>query len=280
VAFRLVAPATVEDAIDVLSGRDGSAGEVAILAGGTDLLLDLDDGHEAPSTLLSLRRLGWNAHRWEEDRLRLGSTTPLAELEDDPELRRRIPGLHIAVRAVGSRALRHRATVGGNLGRAAPTSDLLPVLLALDARVELVGRAGARELPLSEFVRGSRRTERRSDELIRSVVVPARPSTYLWQRVRPANDISQVGLAAARDAAGRWSLAVGGVLPCPRRLVGAEALLHGTIPPAESVAAAALRGTEEAPFATDKRASEEYRRRLIGVLIARAVHELARGPVA
>ena len=273
--FRLIAPADPAALFAALATEP--PGRPAILAGGTDLLLDLERGPAAPTTVVSLRRLGWDELRWEGESLFVGATTPLARIEDDPAVRTRIPGFDVAVRAVGGRALRHRATIGGNLGRASPASDLIPVLLALEARVELLGPAGRRELLVDELLVGSRRTVRRPEELIRSVRIPALRSAYLWQRVRPANDISQIGIAAALDRTDRWRLAVGGVSPRPRRLPQAELALHGARPEAASIGEAVRRARAEVTFATDKRASEAYRDQLLGVLLARAVRTVAPG---
>ncbi|HEV2317923.1 MAG TPA: FAD binding domain-containing protein [Thermoplasmata archaeon] len=268
-AFELAVPETEAEAFEFLAGA--GAPPAAALAGGTDLLLDVEYGRVDAARLVSLRRLPWRFVQWGESSVRIGSTAPLASLESDPELRRRIPGLHTAVGAVGGYALRHRATLGGNLARCAPASDLLPVLLALECTVELVGPAGSRELELGKFLIGSRRTALGPSELIRSVTVPARPCAYLWQRVRPANDISQVGVAAARRPDGAWTLAVGGIVPCPRGFPEAAGLLHGPSPGRAEIRAAADRASREAPFSTDKRATESYRRRLVAVLVERAV---------
>jgi CO/xanthine dehydrogenase FAD-binding subunit len=269
--FELVAPRTADEAVAALRAASGST--VGVLAGGSDLLLDLDEGRVAPTRIVSLRRLPWRTLDWTGGALTIGSTLPLRALEDDPEVRRRLPGLWQAIRAVGSVSLRHRATVGGNLGRSAPSSDLIPILLALDAEVELVGPEGARRLPVNRFVLASRRTALRPAELIRSVRIPeSRPSAYLWQRVRPANDISQLAVAVARSpGSGAWSVAVGGIPPrsvlLPRV---AEALGRGA-PPAEALDRAVDHATREVAIVADRRASEEYRRHLVGTLLQRAV---------
>jgi CO/xanthine dehydrogenase FAD-binding subunit len=268
----LLAPGTEAAALAALGGRP--AGEVAVLAGGTDLLLDLDDGRLAPHTLLSLRRLPWGRHDWADGRLRVGSTEPLADLETDPELAARLPALAQAIAAVGSRPLRRQATVGGNLARAAPASDLTPVLLALDAEVEIVGLGGARRLSVDRFLRASRETELAPGELIRSVTIPeARPrSAYLWQRVRLANDISQVGVAVAFSSSDRrWRVALGGAPPRPVLVADVAARLAGDSPSPADVAAAAERLTVHPGWVGDRRASDEHRRRLAGVLLRRAV---------
>jgi len=274
-SFELRVPASVDEAIAALRVED--AGTVAVLAGGTDLLLDLDDRRTAPSRVVSLRRLPWKTLDWVDGALTIGSTLPLRSLEEDPEVARRLPGLWEAVRNVGSVALRHRATLGGNLGRSAPASDLVPMLLALDAEVDLIGPAGARRLSVDEFVRASRRTALRPGELIRSVRVPeSRPSAYLWQRVRPANDISQIAVAAAYSPSEhRWQLAAGGMPPRPVRLPEVERLLGTGVPSEPVLRAAADRASREVALTTDQRASEEYRRRLVGALLARAVRAVA-----
>jgi CO/xanthine dehydrogenase FAD-binding subunit len=177
-------------------------------------------------------------------------------------------------------ALRHRATLGGNVVRSAPASDLIPILLALDAEVDLVGPQGDRRLLVDRFVQASRRTDLRPGELVRSVHFPeARPSAFLWQRVRPANDISQVVVAVAFSPARRtWNVAVGGVAPRPSLLPEAAALLGHGLPSPEAVQRAADSAAARSAFSTDRRASEEYRRRLVGQLLARTVGLVVRQP--
>ena len=269
--FELLVPATPEEAMAAL--RTAGLNGAAVLAGGTDLLPDMDGGRLAPSRVVSLRRLPWRTLDWNGTTLTVGSTLSLRALETDPELPGRLPGLHQAVQAVGGVALRHRATLGGNIVRSAPASDLVPVLLALDAEVDLVGPNGERRVPVDRFIRSSRKVDLAPGELVRSVRFPeARPSVYLWQRVRPANDISQVAVALAYSPSGRaWRVAVGGVSPRPVLLTEAAAALGSGRPSPESVARAARLAGEHATFVTDRRASEEFRRHLVRALLTRAV---------
>ena len=270
--FDLVTPATPEEAVATMQAE--APGEVAVLAGGTDLLFDLEGQRIRPRRVVSLRRLPWRILDWDGPSLTIGSTLPLRALETDPDVRRRVPGLYAAVRAVGNVALRHQATLGGNLGRAAPASDLVPVLLALDAEVDLVGPSGGRTVRVDRFVEGSRRTALGPAELIRSVRIPeARPSAYLWQRVRPFHDISHMAIAAAfSPSMQRWRIAVAGFPPRPLLVPSAEAALgSATEPGPEAVARAAAAIRDEAPIAADLRASEEYRRRLVLPLLRGAV---------
>ena len=274
VPFDLVTPSSVDEALATL--RTSSPGEVVILSGGTDLLLDIQRGRASPRRVLSLRRLPWRTIEWVQGGVRIGSTLPLRELETDPQLRGLIPGLYHAVRAVGGVALRERATLGGNVVRSAPASDLLPILLALDAELELVGPKAERRVSLDAFLESPRRPNLGPFELVRSIWIHvARPSTYLWQRERPVNDISQVAVAVARSPSTMgWQVAVGDVLPRPVRVREAEALLGTGTPSATSVNEAARITSERAPFSTDRRGTEEYRRRVVRVLVERALRAL------
>lgn len=269
--FELLAPRTPDEAVATLQAQ--APGEAAILAGGTDLLFDLEGDRIRPRRVISLRRLPWCTLDWNGPTLTIGSTLSLRALELDPDVRRRMPGLYAAVRAVGNVALRHRATLGGNLGRAAAASDLIPVLLALDAEVDLLGPSGERTLSVDRFVRGSRQTALGPAELIRAVRIPeARPSAYLWQRVRPLHDISHLAIAVAYSPTGhRWRVAVAGFPPRPLLIASAEAALGTARPDERAVALAAEAIRNEAPIAADLRASEAYRRRLVHPLLARAV---------
>jgi CO/xanthine dehydrogenase FAD-binding subunit len=274
--FELVAPRTADEASAEL--RSLPPGEALVLAGGTDLLLDVDQGRATPRRVVSLRRLPWRTLDWTAGALVIGSTLPLRALETDPDLRARLPGLYEAVRAVGSVALRSRATLGGNLGRAAPASDLIPMLLVLDAEVDLVGPDGSRTESVDRFVRASRRTTLGRAELIRSVRIPeSRPSAFVWQRVRPVNDISQVSVAAALSPSERsWRIALGGVPPRPLRLSDTESGLVGPRPPSDAIARIAEAVGRHPSLVGDRRASDEYRRRLAASLFVRALESVVR----
>lgn len=271
VSFQLVQPSTPAEAVRLLSRSN--PGEMAVLGGGTDLLLELNEGRIAPLQVLSLRKLPWRYFRWEGDSLVVGSTLPLRALELDPHVRSRLPGLWEAIQDVGSPALRNRATMGGNLGRGSPASDLLPILLALEARVRIIGPSGVREHPVDMVLQESRRSTLGPAELIESVILPASaPSTYLWQRVQPVNDISQVGVAAAfRPEGPHWRIALGGLQPRARRLSEAEAMLRSARPTHLEMELAAQEAARRAEFVSDKRATESYRRRLVTVLVRRAI---------
>jgi CO/xanthine dehydrogenase FAD-binding subunit len=276
-SFELRVPDSEAEALRAVA--EGPAGSVAVLAGGTDLLLDLEERRLEPRRVVSLRRLPWRGHRWTSEGLVVGSTEPLARLEEDPEVARRLPALHQAIVAVGSPALREQATLGGNLGRGAPASDLTPVLLALDAEAELVGPGGSRRVAVDRLLRASRETALGPGELIRSVRLPEdRPvSAYLWQRVRPAHDISQIGVAVAYSGADAlWRVGLGGVPPRPVLVAEAARELPRPPPGPAEVARASERLAADPALVSDRRASDEHRRRLAAVLLERAVARAVR----
>jgi CO/xanthine dehydrogenase FAD-binding subunit len=267
--FTVRFPSTPEEAIAEI----GAPYRTAVLAGGTDLLFDLERARPPIERVVSLSRLPWGTLERREGKLRIGSTLPLRTLELDPRLATDLPGLAEAIRSVGSVPLRHRATIGGNLARASPASDLIPVLLALGASVRLIGPGGPRNVALDDFLVASRTVDLRDGELIEAIEVPERAAcAYVWQRVRPANDISQVGVAVARPAeTAGWTVALGGVVPRPVRVPAAEAKLRAAEPDAPACALAAEAAARDAPFTTDRRATEPYRRQLVAVLLRRAL---------
>lgn len=281
--FELHFPTTFEEAWALL--EKDPPGSALPLAGGTDLLLAMEFRRFSPRHVVSLSRLPLQAYEMGPEEVRIGSLVPLRTLELDPRLRARIPALVEAIAEVGSVQLRHRATLGGNVVRSSSSSDLLPPLIALRSHLTLRSREGQRTMPLEEFVQGSWKTGLRPGELVEDVRVPLpRPGTYRWQRVRPANDISQVGLAVvrhpARAGSPRWNLVAGGTTPTVQRLLRAEAALVSEEPSQEEVALAAQRAAEEARFVTDLRAAEEYRRHLLQVLVRRGVEDVLRSPLS
>jgi CO/xanthine dehydrogenase FAD-binding subunit len=268
----LISPASEEEALAAL--RSSEPGSVVVLAGGTDLLGDLERGRLRAQRLLSLRRLPWRTHAWADGGLTVGATEPLRLLEMDPELERRLPALYQAITAVGSPALRRQASLGGNLGRAAPSSDLAPVLLALDAEVELVGPEGVRTLTVDSFLRSARTTALGPAELVRSVRIaePRPTSAYLWQRVRFANDISQIGVAVAWSAReGAWRVSLGGVPPRAMLVSACARALGAAKPSAAEIERASTVLSSSPTLVSDRRATEDHRRRLASALLARAV---------
>src|SRR5438105_3964674 len=157
--MEVLVPSSIDEALAILGEHPDSLP----LAGGTDLMVDLNFGRARPRRVMSLRRLAdLRELHAEGGRLRCGAgvtyTRLLAELDDAAMVQ--------AARTVGSPQIRNAGTLGGNLGTCSPAGDLLPVLAALDADVVLASRGDERRVPFTDFMHGPKRSARRSDELI------------------------------------------------------------------------------------------------------------------
>ncbi|HEX8803723.1 MAG TPA: FAD binding domain-containing protein [Acidimicrobiales bacterium] len=206
---------------------DGALGALAddpaltVLAGGTDLMVDVNYGRRRPAGVLSLRRVG-ELRGWRVDRheVVIGAGTTYTDLLD-PGLARLVPALAAASRTVGSPQIRNTGTLGGNLGTASPAGDTLPVLFALGAQVELASAAGgARTVPVAELVIGPKLTSLAPGELVTAVRVPvaAGPQEFVKVGVRNAMVIAIVSCALAVDRERRTvGCALGAVGPVPVR---------------------------------------------------------------
>jgi carbon-monoxide dehydrogenase medium subunit len=236
--------------------------------------------------VINLKRIpGLGAIDVSTDTIRMGALTTLTALLEHPVIATEYPVLPFTARYMGSPAIRHLATVGGNLCNASPAADLSPVLLVLDAEVGIAGPPGQRRLPLGEFFRGPGQTALAAGELLAWVDVPRKHAGWdvRYERldVRRAMDIAIVGVALAlrRDGVrlAEARLALGAVAPTPRRVPEAEAaLLAGRLSPDAVDRVAELAMVAARPIG-DVRATAEYRREMVGALVRRALDPLAAG---
>jgi CO/xanthine dehydrogenase FAD-binding subunit len=279
----VLVPDRLDDALAALV----SDPPLTVLAGGTDLMVELNYGRRRPLDVLSLRRLtglrDWHVERSAAggDEVVLGAAVTYTALLGD-ELAGLLPALAQAARTVGSPQIRNAGTIGGNLVTGSPAGDTLPVLVALEATVDLASaRGGTRTLPVSEFLTGPKQTARRPDELLVAVRVPvaAGPSEFLKIGVRNAMVIAVANCALVVDRRRRaLQCALGAVGPVPIRDEDAELWAttrldwDGDQPPHPSVVegfgrrmAAAARPID------DHRATADYRRHAVGVMARRAL---------
>ena len=279
----VLVPDRLDDALAALDSDPA----LTVLAGGTDLMVELNYGRRRPLDVLSLRRLAgfrdWHVERTAAgaDEVVLGAAVTYTMLLGD-ELAGLFPALAQAARTVGSPQIRNTGTIGGNLVTGSPAGDTLPVLVALEATVELASaRHGARRLPVSEFLTGPKQTARRPDELLVAVRVPAARgrSEFLKIGVRNAMVIAVANCALVVDRERRaLRCALGSVGPVPIRDEGAELWAttrldwDGDAAPHPSVIegfgrrmAAAARPID------DHRATAAYRRHAVGVMARRAL---------
>jgi CO/xanthine dehydrogenase FAD-binding subunit len=281
--FEYREPSTLSEAIAILN-QYGK--EVKVLAGGTDLLVNMKERGWEPRALVNLKTIpGLSYIRFDEkEGLRIGALTTVREVEASSLIREKFPCLHEGAKSLGSVQVRNRATLGGNLCNASPAADNAPPLLVLNARVKLVGLKGERVLPLEKFFVGPGVTVL-DNEVLTEIMVPASSQqlqgVYLTISRREAVDLAQVGVAVAARAEGKktnWRdvrIALGAVAPTPIRAYETEKLLEGREIQRTVIEEAVKKSIEEVTPITDLRASQWYRGEMVKVLAQRALEQIA-----
>jgi carbon-monoxide dehydrogenase medium subunit len=249
------------------------------VAGGTDLVVE---GDRSIRILIDITHAGLSYIHRKGKACVIGATTTMAAIENSTAIGALAGGvLARAAATCGSVQIRNMATLGGNLAHGSPAADTATPLLALDGEVVLADARGRRKIPLTEFYAGRGKTK----ALIVEIAIPALPRGGRWsfQKLgRTASDISLVNAAAGLqlDSKGRvkWvRIAVGAVAPTPMRAVHAEKLLLGREVDESALAAVCGEVAREARPISDVRASAEYRREMVRVLVRRALEECAAG---
>jgi carbon-monoxide dehydrogenase medium subunit len=269
----------VEEAIELLGAEPGAK----LILGGTDLMVQMKKQRDLrPPALVSLRAVESLHHMAERnDMLRIGAAVPLAEIAAYASLRSRFPALAQAIDVIGSLQIRNVATLAGNLCNASPGADSAPPLLVYEARVELQGRGGTREIPLSDFFSGPGQTCLEPDEILTTVIVPhpARTARSIFLRKgRVTMDLAVASVAVLLETDGdvcsRARVAAGAVAPVPLRLAKVESILKGSRLDTDTIARAGAAASAEVSPITDVRSTEEYRRDLVGVYTRRGISRL------
>ncbi|HVB96888.1 MAG TPA: xanthine dehydrogenase family protein subunit M [Chloroflexota bacterium] len=276
--FDFIAPQTAAEAVAELQNR-GPGGK--LLAGGTDLLLQIKARVMKPAYVVDLSRVGELAQI--EDRsgegVFVGSMVRLRTIQLSPVLAERSPILVDGAKLVGSIQIRNLATLGGNLCNAAPSADVSPPLIVAGARAEILGPAGRRSVSLDDFFLGPRRTVLGPDEVLLGVLIPRAPrrsgGSYLRHTPRKEMDIAVVGVGSAVTLDDGYCtaarIALGAVAPTPIRSVKAESVLVGQRLSTELITRAAETAAEDARPISDVRGSAEFRRHLVAELAKRTL---------
>lgn len=275
---------TIATSIDEACASLAAHPDALVLAGGTDLMVEVNRGVRTIGHVVAVDRIpelrGWSLEGDRADVLRLGAGTTCTDLAE-PALASLVPALAQAARTVGSPQIRNTATLGGNLATASPAGDTLPVLAALDAEIELQSAGGARRLPLDEFVTGVKANALIPGELITVIRVPVLegPQEFLKVGTRNAMVIAVTSLALVVDRPGRnVRVALGSVAPVPLRAVEAEVLVAERLdfenmasPDSDLVDRFADLVADAARPIDDHRSSAAYRRHAVRVLARRAI---------
>ncbi len=283
--FDYLRPESLQEAL-ALVGQDGGGG-YKVYAGGTDLIPKIKGRMvPAPQALVDLKGIpdldGVSYDR--EAGLRIGALASIHEVAVSAVVRQHYPMLSQAASSIASRQIRNRGTIAGNICNAVPSADSAPALLCLGASVVCAGPDGDRTVNLTDFFTGPNRTVLGRDELVREIVVPpARGNgTYIKLSPRSSMDLAVVGVAAVVDVKDGLledvRIGLGAVSPTPMRALEAEGLLKGKEPSEAALSGAAAKAAGEARPIDDHRASAEYRRMMVEVLVRRAVAAAAGKP--
>lgn len=279
-AFAYVAPTRLDEALTVLSEQAGLGRRAQVLAGGTDLLVQMRGADREPRTIVDIKKLAeTNRLDLGSDPIFVGSAIPSAVLNENADLVALIPGLVEAADLIGSTQIQGRATLGGNLCNASPAGDTIPAMIAVGAVCVIAGRGGTRRLPAEEFVTGVGTNALQSDELLLGLEVPkpAPRSGNAYLRFIPRTEmdiaVAGCGVSVTLDEAGTCTAArvgIGAVAPRALLVPAAAEALIGTRLDEAALAAAGRACSEAASPITDKRGTADYRRKVVGVLCRRA----------
>ncbi|MDH7486244.1 MAG: FAD binding domain-containing protein [Anaerolineae bacterium] len=277
-------PSTRSEALALLAEHGEDA---RVIAGGTDLILELERGVRHAPTLVDITRIpGLDSIALEDGMIRLGPLVTHSQAVASRLLVQRAFPLALSCWQVGSPQIRNQATVAGNLVNASPAGDAITPLWALGASVTLASRQrGERVLPFEEFFLGVRRTALQPDEMLVSVQFPPLQAnergTFLKLGLRQAQAIAVVNVAVVLAFDGgrvsRARIALGSVAPTIIRAPEAEESLVGQPLTEETVARAGELAAAAARPIDDIRVSAAYRRAMVRVLTVRALRQLAEG---
>jgi CO/xanthine dehydrogenase FAD-binding subunit len=278
-AMEFLAPSSLADALTAKAQRP----DALPIAGGTDVMVELNFAHRRPAALLDLTAVPELAElsvpSLVAGTVRIGAGVPYTQIIDS--LADVLPGLAMASRTIGSPQIRNRGTLGGNLGSASPAGDAHPPLLASDAVVEVASVRGTRDIPITEFFLGVKRNALQPDELITAVRVPRATGPQQFAKIGTRNAmviaVCSFALALHPDRAAVGT-GIGSAAPTPRRARDAEEFLasaldwtgRGPLDAAVAGRFGELVAAAASPI-DDVRGSAAYRRHALAVLARRTL---------
>ncbi len=275
--IQYAAPETVTAAVKALAAAKGKA---KVLAGGTDLLVQLRAGRVTAQTLIDIKHIP-ELRKIKKDKggFRIGAAVSGAELGEHPDIRAAWPGVLEGFELIGSTQIQGRASLGGNLCNGSPAADSVPAMIAAAATVTIAGPKGTREAKVEDIITGPGKTSLKADEFVVSVNLPKRAKrsgdAYLRFIPRTEMDIAVVGAAVSLslDAKGVCTdarVSLGAVAPKPLLVKAAAKALIGTKVDDAALAALAAAASAACAPIDDKRGTIEFRTQVAGVLARRA----------
>ena len=278
--FDYYAPESVEEVSKILTEHE----DAMILSGGTDVLIKMKNGVLAPKVLVSLKKVienvpAMNSVAYVDGKgVVVGGACTHNGLVFSAVMNQRFNSVSNAAQTIAANQVRHAGTVAGNIANAVPSADLPPIFIVLGATATFVSAKGTRTLPLEEVFLGPGKTVIERGEVLTEVVIPDQAmtgSTYFKYALRKAGALATVGVAAALEMDGKVikdiRVAFGAVAPIPMRAPKVEAFMKGKEATEENLEAVAAIAYDECSPITDFRASEEYRRDMVGIFTKRAI---------
>jgi carbon-monoxide dehydrogenase medium subunit len=275
--FEYRAPASVGEAIEILSASNGAA---KAIAGGQSLIPIMAFRLASPSVLVDLGSIaGLDDIEIDESGVSIGAMVRWRELEEHKGLRTACPLIAAAVGHIAHYQIRNRGTIGGSLAHADPAAEMPGIAITCDAQIEIVGKNGAKRVAARDFFLGPLTTCLAHDELIKAVRFPRWPANRRWafeEFAQRRGDFAFAGVALYYDqredgAIDNAHVGVIGVTPVPRRLEAVEAILNGKILDDSVLALVAKAASAAVEPDDDIHASAAYRRALAGTLLERAL---------
>lgn len=274
--IQYVAPRTLDEAVRAFAA---SAGAGRILAGGTDLLVQMRNGVVAPGTIVDIKKIGelTSIEETKEGGFRIGAAVSGAVLREHPKVSKVWPGVVEATNLIGSTQVQGRATPGGNLCNGSPAGDSVPAMVAAGAIVTIQGPNGRRELPVEKVPKGPGRLNLEPGEIVVSFTLPPRPKgssdAYLRMIPRTEMDIAVVGcgvsLTLDNGTCTAARVGLGAVAPTVLLVEEAAKALVGSKLDETALARAAAACSAACRPIDDKRGTIAYRTKVAGVLLKR-----------
>jgi len=274
------APRTIGEACSLLSQYQEQA---KVIAGGTDLVFQMKQGDILPKYIINIRGIPEQDYIIYDDKvgLSIGALATIHSIEDSPLIKEKFNVLAQAANKLGTPQIRNRATLAGNLCNAAPSADTIPALIVLDANLKILSTTAERTVSIENFFIGPGQTILKPDEIVIEIQVPNLPpqssGVYIKHTIRKALDLAIVGVAVITTLDGEVlsnvRIALGTAAPTPLRAKGAEDILRGKKADEELIDKAAQTAVDESSPRDSVRSSAEYRRKMLRVLVAKAVRQ-------
>ena len=278
---KFISPETIEQAVDAYS-KSSKEGKTKILAGGTDLLVQIRSGISQPDTIIDIKNIKELKEISNDNgSYTIGAAVAGAVLDEEEDFGNNWPGVLEALRLIGSEQIQGRASLGGNLCNASPAGDSVPALIASGATVKIHGPEGERNMPIESFHVGPGKTNLKNGEIVVNFQFPKKQKhsgdAYLRMIPRTEMDIAVVGCAVnvtiENDKCVDARVALGAVAPTALLVEDASKALIGSNFEKEAVEKAALACEAACNPIDDKRGTISYRKKVSKVLFKRALEK-------